>query len=82
MIPERWSVPITCDCCGEVTNLLLESDRIDEDGLDMCIEEALRDNGWEARDRYTFCFRCVEKALTIALQGLARDADKKKEASS
>lgn len=82
MIPEKWYVPISCDCCGAERNILLETSRINEDGIEMCIEEAIRDWGWDSCERHTFCERCVDKALTIALQGLARDADKKKEASS
>lgn len=80
MIPERWSVPITCDSCGAVANLLLESDRIEEDGLGMCIEEALCDAGWDSCGRFTFCFTCVEGALAKALKDLAQEAESKKEA--
>lgn len=79
MIPEKWYVPIACDCCGETKNILLESERIDSDGLELCIEEALRDWGWDSCGRNTFCPKCIDRALTMALQELARDADKKKE---
>ena len=78
MIPEKWYVPIPCDCCGDTKNVLLESEKIDADGLDMCIEEALRDWGWELADRHTFCPACVERALSVALRALARKAEEKK----
>lgn len=78
MIPEKWYVPISCDCCGEERNILLETSRIDEDGIDMCIEEAIRDWGWDSCERHTFCARCVDKALASALRELVRASDEKK----
>ena len=77
MIPEKWTVPIPCDCCGETRNIILETDRIEEDGFEISIEESLRDWGWELSGRHTFCPQCVEKALAVALRELADQADRK-----
>lgn len=79
MIPEKWYVPISCDSCGEQKNILLESEKIDSDGLEMSIEEGLRDWGWDSCGRYTFCSRCIDKALTVALRDLVREVEQKKE---
>lgn len=74
MIPDRYLIRICCDACGESKMFQVEGDTIETDGLEATLEEALRDEGWDSRERYTFCSRCVDKALTMALQNLVHSA--------
>lgn len=74
MIPDRYFIRICCDACGDSRVFPIDGDTIEADGLEATLEEALRDEGWDSRERMTFCPHCIDRALTMALQSLVHEA--------
>jgi hypothetical protein len=76
MIPTQYSFRLQCDACGAEHPFRITSDDIDTKGLDMALEDALREEAWEVMADNTFCPSCVDRALAQALQSLAQAAAK------
>ena len=77
MIPERMIIRLSCDACGESRGFTVTEDRIDADGWDLALEGLLLDEGWGVNDRRTFCPHCMDRAMAMALEDLARAAERK-----
>lgn len=80
MIPEKIMIRIGCDACDAGVTVTLDEDAIDDTGWDLALEGQLIDSGWGVSDRMTFCPRCMERAQTMALRQLAREAEHKEAA--
>ena len=80
MIPEKIMIRIGCDACDGAVSVTLDEDIIDSTGWDLALEGQLIDSGWCVSDRMTFCPRCMERAQTMALRQLAREAEHKEAA--
>lgn len=72
MIPSRFSIRIGCDCCREGAITLLITSEAANGGLDLAIEEGLRDAAWEVLEGFTICPRCVDKVLAQAMRDLVQ----------
>lgn len=72
MIPSRFSIRIGCDCCKEGAITLLITSEAANGGLDLAIEEGLRDAAWEVLEGFTICPRCVDKVLAQAMRDLVQ----------
>lgn len=72
MIPSRFSIRIGCDCCKEDAITLLITSEAANGGLDLAIEEGLRDAAWEVLEGFTICPRCVDKILAQAMRDLVQ----------
>lgn len=77
MIPNKVAIPIQCDCCGASVTVTLSEDEIDASGWDMALEGALTDRDWGVFEFMTFCPKCIEQALGLAMRELARGAQGK-----
>lgn len=69
MIPSSWRFEISCDYtgCSNHKSIVLETDAVENDGLDCAIEGALIESGWAVRYPVTFCSECVERILNETL---------------
>lgn len=67
MIPERFCIKISCDCCAASRSVSFDAEAVDRVGMSATIEDALRDAAWELCGAYVFCPKCVERILARAL---------------
>lgn len=82
MIPARYCIKICCDRCGDQGTFILQSEDIDAKGMYLYLDELLRDAAWGISGDFTFCPKCVDRALAEALGNLAREVKEKPRDSS
>lgn len=78
VIPERFCIKISCDCCAASRSVSFDAEAVDRMGMSTTIEEALRDAAWELCGAYVFCPKCVERILARALADEVRTLGEKR----